>query len=575
MPTPVQTRPLPANGSRRRWRLVESPLRGRLAHSGIPPLIATLLENRGIATRSEASLFIGGKESPPRDPYLLPGFETAIACLRRAIRERVMVTVFGDFDVDGMTSTATITDSINDLGGIARPYIPNREREGYGLNVAAVERLAAAGTRLLVTCDCGTSSLREIQRARELGLDVVVLDHHEPPQALPSATALLNPKLDGSKHGFRDYSTAGLAYLVARALYQECGREFPESRYADLAALGSVADMVDLLDENRRIVRHGLEALRESTRPGIRALIAAAGVEPRHLSSESIAFALAPRLNAAGRLDDASLSLELLLTRDEERGRELAQRLDDLNRERQRMTREAEELARELAEKKGILPLIVVGDAGFHQGIVGLVASRLVESYGRPAVVYQRGELESRGSCRSIEGYDIVSGLRTCDGLFERYGGHHQAGGFTIGNARLDEMEERLVAHAADALSGVDLGPAVRIEAEWPLAALRSQEIRWMGKLGPFGKGNEDPVLLSRSVSVTEVRCVGEDGRHLRLKLRAGASHWPAIAFGWEGTPPQEGGRVDLVYSLSADRYGPTENGGALQLTVVDLAPSG
>lgn len=575
-PTFVQTRSLPANGSRRRWRLLESSLRGRLEHIGLPSLVSLLLENRGIGSRQDAAVFLGGKDSPMRDPYLLPDFKPAIERLRKAVQERELVTVYGDFDVDGMTSTATITDAINDLGGSARPYIPNREREGYGLNVGAIERIAAMGTRLLVTCDCGTGNVREVARARELGVDVVVLDHHAQPARLAEATALVNPKLDTSRHGFREYSTAGLAFRVAAALYDACRRPFPEERFADLGALGTVADMVPLVEENRQIVRRGLRALADSSRPGVRALIDVAGVDRRHMNSDSIGYGLAPRLNAAGRLDDASLALELLLTQDANRGRELAERLDELNRERQRLTREADDLARKLVEEKGERPLLVVGDAGFHQGIVGLVASNLVGTYGRPAVVYQRGESESRGSCRSIAEYDIVKGLRSCDDLFERYGGHSQAGGFTLRNDRLEEFEERMIEHAASSLAGLDLTPAIDIDAEWPLRALRGEEIKWIGKLGPFGEGNPGPVLLSRNATVVEWRTLGEDGRHLRLKLKEGNVTWQAICFGWDSAPPEEGRPLDLVYSLSSDRYGPSYEGGgsALQLTVLDMAPS-
>jgi single-stranded-DNA-specific exonuclease len=551
-------------------------LRGRLAHIGLPPLVALLLENRGLRSRVEVAAFMGGREVEMRDPHRLPDFEAAVARLRRAIREQDLVIVYGDFDVDGMTSTATMTDAINDLGGVARPYIPNREREGYGLNLAAVESIAGLGARVLVTCDCGTSSVSEIERARALGIDVIVFDHHEPPADLPPATALVNPKLPSSRHEFRDYSTAGLAYRTAAALYESCGKPFPEGRFADLAALGTVADMVPLVEENRQIVRRGLAALMETTRPGISALIDLAGIDRRHLNTDSIGYGLGPRLNAAGRLDDASLALELLMTRDEERASELAQRLDGLNRERQRLTREAEELARQLLESKQDLPLLLIGDSAFHQGIVGLVASRLVEAYGRPAVVYQRGESESRGSCRSIEQYDIVSGLRACHDLFEKYGGHRQAGGFTVRNERLPVLEERLTEHAARALAGHDLAPVLRVDAEWPLAALRGPEIRWIGKLGPFGQGNPDPVLLSRGVTALEARQVGEDSQHLRLRLKDGNVTWSAVCFGWEEEPPREGERLDLVYSLSPDRYGPSYNGAgaALQLTVLDLAPT-
>lgn len=564
----IATAPL---GGRKRWRLRTTPLRGRLAHSGLPELIALVLENRGIGTLSEAQGFLGGKETSLGDASLLPGFDGAIGLLRAAVREKRLVSVYGDFDVDGITSTAILTDTLRDLGGEVLPYIPHREREGYGLNVRAIDSLADRGVELLVTCDCGTSNLVEVNHARELGIEVIVVDHHLPPQALPNATAFVNPKLPEHDYEFIDYATGGLAFRLAEALYADAHKPFPEQRYAELAALSTVADMVPLLGENREIVRRGLAALAETQRPGLKALMAVAGVTPKNVTSESIAFSLAPRINASGRLADARLALDLLLTRDEGSAIALAASIDGLNKERQRMTLEAQKLAQEMMEGRLDASLVLVGHQDFHQGIIGLVASRLVETFGRPAVVYQRGESESRGSCRSIAAYDITGGLRSCGDLFERYGGHKQAGGFTIRNERLPALEERLLEHAASQLDGLDLAPALEIDAEWPLNALRSQEIRWLAKLQPYGVGNPDVLLLSRDVTVVEAKGVGEDGRHLKLKLRSGPVVWPAIAFGWDAPLPEPGSHVDLVYSLSADRYGPSEGGGALQLTVVDL----
>jgi single-stranded-DNA-specific exonuclease len=332
--------------------------------------------------------------------------------------------------------------------------------------------------------------------------------------------------------------------------------------------------MVPLLGENRELVRRGLAAIAKTERPGLRALVDVSALKTKSVTAESIAFSLAPRINAAGRLADAKHALDLLLTRDGEQALELAASIDALNRERQRMTLEAQEMARELAGARRDAPLTLVGHADFHQGIIGLVASRLVETLGRPAAVYQQGESESRGSCRSIAEYDITGGLRACGDLFERYGGHKQAGGFTIRSQRLAELDDRFVEHAAQALQGHDLTPVLDIDAEWPLNDLRSQEIRWLGKLEPHGQGNPEATLLSRNVEVAEAKTVGQGDRHLRLKLKSGNVVWPAIAFGWEGDTPEDGSRVDLVYSLSSDRYGPTENGGALQLTVQDLRSS-
>lgn len=533
------------------------------------------MELRGISSASEAQVFLGGRGLPSRDPYLLHGLEAAVRRLRSAIRERELVTVYGDFDVDGLTSTAVLTEAIEDLGGFARPYIPDREREGYGLNLQAVETLAASGTRLLLTCDCGTTNVREIERARELGVDVIVVDHHSTPAKLPPATAFINPKLPASEYPFVDYATAGLAYRIAGVLYDACGRAFPSERYLDLAALGTVADMVPLVDENREIVRRGLETISRSSRPGVLALMRAAGIAPKDVSSQGISFALAPRLNAAGRLDDANMALELLMTKDEGRAEELARMLDELNRRRQDMTREAEELAREMSPGADGSPLSFVGHAGFHQGIVGLVASRLVETFGRPAIVFHRGETLSRGSCRSIAEYDIVSGLRACGDLFERYGGHTQAGGFTIRNDRLPELKERILEHAAEALRGVELGPVLDIDSEWPLGTVRGPEIKWLAKLQPHGIANPDPSLLSRAATIVESWPVGDEGRHLRLKLKDGPVTWSGILFGWDSGPLPAGSLADVVYTFSSDRYGASYEGtgGALQLTLLDLAP--
>jgi single-stranded-DNA-specific exonuclease len=561
-------------GQRKRWRLRDTPLRGRLQHAGLPKLVSLVLENRGVGSNAEVQRFLGGRETEFGDPFRMPGFADALRLLREAVSSRRLISVYGDFDVDGITSTAILTEALRDLGGQAQPYIPHREREGYGLNIRAIDSLADRGVEVLVTCDCGTTANPEVEHARSLGMEVIVVDHHIPPSELPPTSALFNPKLPHSD-GYADYSTAGLAFRLAGALYEAEGREFPESRYAELAALGTVADMVPLLDENRELVRRGLAAISKTQRPGLRALIEVSNVKAKSVSAEAIAFSLAPRINAAGRLADAKLALDLLLTQDEATGLELATQIDALNRERQRMTLEAQELAGQLASSRADAPLTLVGHADFHQGIIGLVASRLVESLGRPAAVYQQGENESRGSCRSITEYDITGGLRACGDLFERYGGHKQAGGFTIRSNRLAELEERLVEHAAQALQGHDLTPVLDIDAEWPLGDLRSQEIRWLGKLEPHGQGNPGATLLSRDVRVVEAKTVGQGDRHLRLKLKSGAVVWPAIAFGWEGAPPEEGSHVDLVYSLSSDRYGPSENGGALQLNLLDMAPSG
>jgi single-stranded-DNA-specific exonuclease len=341
-----------------------------------------------------------------------------------------------------------------------------------------------------------------------------------------------------------------------------------------------VADVAPVLKENRWLVKRGLHQLARSERPGLRALMEAAGIEPRQVNTEAIGYGLGPRLNAAGRLKHARMALDLLLERDEDEAQRRALELTALNRERQERTAAAMELASELLEQEDAdSPLIFVGHKDIHPGIAGLVAGRLAEGWHRPAVVYERGEKTSRASCRSIPEFDIAGALQGCRGLLERFGGHRAAAGFTARNENLASLKEGLVRQAEAALAGVKLVPTIDIDAALPLSALRGREIRLISQMGPFGEGNPEPVFLSRGVEVVECRILGADGQHLRLKLRdahdgGGRVTWPAIAFGLGEAEVREGQRLDVVYSLAADRGGDpsTGSGQALELRVKDVA---
>jgi single-stranded-DNA-specific exonuclease len=404
-------------------------------------------------------------------------------------------------------------------------------------------------------------------------MDAVVLDHHVVSGPLPEGATVVNPKRDTS---VRDEPAAcGITYYVLRALHDALGVPADDARMIELVALGTVCDMAPLLHENRRLVREGLTAIAKTERPGLRALLEIAGVEPARCDTQTIGFQLGPRLNAAGRLAHARLAFDLLVATDEDEARGLAAELDALNKQRQQETEAAMALAAELLEAEGDAPLLMLGHEEFPLGIVGLVAARVSEARHRPAVIYQRGESESRASCRSIDAFHITEALRSCKELFVRYGGHRAAAGFTIENEKLPELKERLLAFAAEELRGVELTPEIAIDAEIPLASLRGEEIRWLARLAPFGIGNPEPVFLSRGVLVAERRAVGADGRHLRLKLRDGAATggavtWPAIAFRQDGDGIEEGGRADVVWSLSADRG----VSGGLELRVLDVRPA-
>jgi len=549
---------------RRRWR-------GRARPDAVPAgdwpgLVGRLLATRGITDTSSARQFLDPPSATP-SANALPAIEVAIDRLLRAARSGELVAVFGDFDVDGVTSAAQLAQALRATGALPLPYIPDRFTEGYGLNIPAIESLRRDGATLLLTADCGTSSIDEIARAREIGMDVVVLDHHTVPPVLPDALALVNPKIPGANAGgLSELATAGLAFHVAAALHAAADKHFDEGAYLDAAALGTVCDMAPLVDENRRIMRAGLPLLARTSRPGLRSLMEVSRVDPATVTADDIGYRLGPRLNAAGRIAHAKLALELLLTEDGERGRELAQQLDALNRERQERTAQAVSLSARLVEERGELPaLIMIGHPDFSSGIVGLIASKLVTLYGRPAVVYEKGDELSRASCRSIDEFHITDALRTRPDLFVRFGGHRAAAGFTVETRRLEEVREHLVAHAERELAGRELAPVLEIDAQWPLRQLRGDEIRWLMKLGPFGVGNPVPAFLSRGVTVTECRVVGNSERHLKLKLRDGGTTWPAMAFDMGDAFVEPGERIDVVYTLDA------RADGALDIRVEDM----
>ena len=563
---------------RRRWRLRGRQPEGDLAAAPYPPLIRHLLWHRGVRTPGEAAAFMDG--APVEyDPLLLPDIGPALDRLRRAVNEGEIIAVYGDFDVDGVTASTILIEGLRDLGGGVEPYLPDRFSEGYGVNIGAIDKLHAQGVTLIVSADCGTSSIAEVAHARKLGIETIILDHHTVPPELPAAVALVNPKRAENRYPEPELASGGLAFKVMAALYESMGRPWNPERYIDLVALSTVCDVAPLQNENRTLVRQGVAALERTQRPGLRALLEVSGLKDACLDTDSIGYALGPRLNAAGRLADARLALDLLLETDPERAMQQALALGSLNGQRQQATAAAMELARELLSKEDAdAPLIFIGHADIPSGIVGLVAGRLAEEYHRPAVVYQREEATSRASCRSIPEFDITGTLRTCPELMVRFGGHRAAAGFTAENEKLPALKEALVRQATAGLAGVELAPAIDIDAALDLRHMNGKLIGMLSQLAPFGCANPEPVFLSRNIEIAGVKSIGEDGEHLRLRLRDGAVTWPAIAFasagasigGFAGSGVQEGGRFDVVYSFCPDRGG---NGG-LELRVRDLRPT-
>ncbi len=564
-------------GGRYRWRIrAGDRAAAALGAGAYPPLIRHLLWGRGIRTDDAAMRFLDEVAGPSvavsHDPFLLPDMDHAVARLLAALRGGERIAAYGDFDVDGVTSCALLYQGLSALGFDIVTYIPDRFREGYGLNNGALAELAALGITLVITADCGTSNVAEVAYAKERGVDVIVADHHTVPPELPDAVAVVNPKRPDTPYPYTELAACGVVYKLLHATYEALGRTFPYEDYIDLVALGTVVDMAPLTGENREIVRSGLRVLARTKRPGLLALMRVSGAEPQTLDARDLGFGLGPRLNAAGRLTHARQALELVLEQDEVRAGQLAAALHELNAERRRQTDEALALARELAGRRSDNPPITfVGHESISAGIVGLVAGRLAEERHRPAIVYQEMGAECRASARSIPAFDIVAALREHAPLMERFGGHRQAAGFTVATARRDQLREALERTAAERLTAADLEPSLDIDAAIPLSRLLGDEVRWISRFGPFGIGNPELTLLSRGVRVADCKTVGEGGEHLRLTLRDGAVMWPAIAFRQGEAPIERGMLADVVYTLTPDRFA---GGAMLQMQVKDIAPA-
>ncbi len=544
--------------------------------AAFPPALRQLLFNRGYATEAEARAFLKAEPDFSTDPFQLSGMGEAVERIGFALERGEAVAVYGDYDVDGVTATALLVETLQRLGADARSYIPNRFDEGYGLNAEALDHLRAGGVRLVITVDCGIRSFAEAQHAREIGLDLVISDHHHPLEGdLPPALAVINPKQKGDPYPDKDLAGVGVAYKIAQALLAHRTSEAtPEVwELLDLVALGTVADLAPLVGENRALVRKGLKQIRATRRQGLSSLAGVAAMAVHQVSAGQIGYVLGPRLNAAGRLESARLALELLTTSDPHRAGQLAQQLEAQNRQRQALTRATQEKAARLALVDREPPFLLFAvDESFNPGVVGLAASRLSETYYRPAVVAAKGPTETRGSCRSIPEFHITEALDRCADLLVRHGGHAAAAGFTVRNENLPELQARLSAIAEAQLSQYELQPTLSADMEIPLSHLNFDLLKLLAYFEPTGYGNPTAVFVSRNVRVKSARAVGAEGKHLKLVLEdeRGVAY---DAIGFQMGPMQSTlpARVDLLYSLEANEY----NGRTtLQLNLKDLKPA-
>ena len=566
--------------SSKRWQIASelTPEADRSLKDFQQPL-RQILFNRGYATPSSALNFLAATPPSHSEPTNLLGMEAAISRLESAISNGEKIAIYGDYDADGVTATALLFQVLTKLGTQVEGYIPNRFDEGYGLNNEALDSLHEGGIGLVVTVDCGVRSLEEADHARELGLDLIITDHHHPADELPHARAVINPKQSGDNYPDKNLAGVGLAYKLAIGLLEHLKvRDFPnaddipDNEILDLVALGTVADLAPLIEENRSLVRAGMESIRRPRRQGLQALIGVCGLVPSRVKASDIGFVLGPRLNAAGRLDSALAAFELLTTQDINKAGLLAQKLDIQNRERQKITHEIQDRAEQIALKDDPDPLLLfAADPDFNPGVVGLAASRLNERYYRPAIVAHQGGTHTRASCRSIPEFHITDALDRCKELMEHHGGHAAAAGFTVRNENLQELLKKLRAIAAHELSSLDLRPVFQADLEIQLSDLVPEILDQLQILQPTGYGNPQAVFVSRELKVIDHRLVGRDGTHLKLTVSDGWITYNAIAFRqghWHANMPLF---IDLMYTFEQNEFNGKVN---LQLKVKDIKPS-
>jgi single-stranded-DNA-specific exonuclease len=558
--------------SHTRWNLLP-PItdQQKVGSSGFSPLLIQLLYNRGVKRPEDYASFLASDKSLLADPLLLPDMNQAIIRVNQALLRGETIGVYGDFDADGITSTAALVQGLALLGGKAVPYIPHRQTEGHGLTITALKKLYEQGISLVITVDCGVTDIAEVKKAKEMGLDIIITDHHTPLDEIPKALAVINPKLGGSVYPFTQLAGVGVAFKLLQGILRNLGIEERIDKIMDLVAIGTIADMSPPLGENRYLIKEGLKRINDSPRPGIRELITQTKIEAGSLNGDSISWVIAPCLNAAGRLADGLAGYNLLVAETDQEAEELAAWLARKNEERQRLTTVTLVKAREQVIARGLPPLLLTADKEYPMGIAGLVASRLTEEFYRPSVVIHTAETVCHGSCRSIPEFDIIAALNKCGRFFTRYGGHAAAAGFTMPTKDLPELEQEMVALAKEQLSGVELRPHLNIDALIHLTELGGDTYQETQRLAPFGIGNPVPTFLSKGVEVLERRTMGNTVEHLRLKLRQGGMVWDGVAFRLGNHAEELTPRIDVVYNVEVDNWGGKQQ---LRLNILDFKKS-
>jgi len=546
-----------------------------------PPFFRQILFNRGIQSQKEADEFLLARE-PVYDPGLLKGMQTACEIIFLMIAERKRIVILGDYDVDGVTATALLVQCLQRLNADVDMFIPNRFIEGYGFSMDALEKVLSLKPDLIITVDCGIRSIREVEQASEFGIETIITDHHQTLDNLPAASAIICPKQAGDLYPNKNLSGVGLAFKLAQSVLSKASHSSVSyDAWLDLVALGTVADLAPLTGENRVLVRSGIDQMRKAPRIGLKALAEVSGIKLSNVDSSQIGFVLAPRLNAAGRLNSARKAYDLLMTDDDEAAEQLARELHQTNQERQDLLRLTQSKVEDFVNnQKDLTNLILYADKDFNEGVVGLTASRLVESCYRPAIIGVEKDGLIRASCRSIPGFNITQALDECQALIIQHGGHAMAAGLTISKENLSAFESHLNALICERLSPQDFQPTVNAEMEIPLDRLPPSYFEFVDKIEPTGVENPKVLFISRGLTIREIRTVGKEQDHLRLVLAVPDGnnegkiifhHAIAFRMGYCLKYFSVGNEIDIVFSFEINTY---QNQQTLQLNIREIKPS-
>jgi len=528
-----------------------------------PKIVAELLYRKGLGTTEEIDAFLNPRLDQQYDPFLFPDMEKAVQRIIRAIDKGEKITVYGDYDVDGTTATTLLYLGLNRIGANIDYYIPHRMIDGYGLSLSSLDQLKENGTSLIISVDCGVNALEEIEAINERGMEIIITDHHNPKEELPEAVAIINPKLPGCTYPFPYLAGVGVAYKLLMAIYKAKGLETLANtlKYMDLVAVGTIADIVPLIGENRVFAHIGLQHLIEKKNIGLNALVQIAGLKSKVLDSSDIVFGLAPRINAAGRMGSASLAVELLISRDIEQSKELAESIERLNSLRQQEDQKTFQEACEIIEKKysdlESVPCIVISSDDWHPGVIGIVASKLAERYYRPVLMISFKEGWGCGSGRSVADFDLFNALKFVEHNLPSYGGHKYAVGFTILQEYLDRFENELSRYIADHLQLQQIKPPLEIDHQIELYDISEFLLDWIEQFAPFGPENSRPVMLTRNVSVAGYPyTVGRN--HLKLKVVKDGVQLDLIGYNLGDYLPllKKNMDIDIAYTLEYTRFG-------------------